>query len=630
MKKLIIGILMILALAFSVSAHPVLYPVSDQEINESDTLSFEISTITVPDLGDSTFDFSPSLDWISVTRINNTAATVTLSPDYDNSGVYDVEFSVSDDNSTHTDNAIITVNNVNRAPSLDLPASETLIQGFPETLNLDSYASDPDGDSLSYQVLADNDAEVNCERSGSTLTMTAATNFTGTASCTIEASDGDLTDSDTISITVQAQNPSVSIGEVDFGNVDLNETTSTKSFNIKNNGNMNLNNILVTWDSDYDKYNITFTNDVTSTLNVGVTDSASVHIYIPGDQSTGTLTIPLKFTSDELNTTFDLKANVRGRLRITDLDVKVDDKTDSNLQDKEDDYKIGEKAKPESHVTFSVRVENAFPDDGPEIEDIVVTITIEEIDEDEDDLEEESEEFNLDPDDTKKVDLEFDIPLKVNEEDYSVIIEVEGEDEDGTSHRIVKTLLLEVNKETHDLMIKKVLLSPEMVQCTRTADLDVTVINIGSREEEEVVINVKSTALGIDITERDIELSEDPDDDDNEFEKTFELEIGDDVKAGTYSIEVRTYYDEDKLEDLERVNLQVQDCKPVTPPVEEEEEEVEVITPPEEEEEEEITPPAAEEKEPFTQTTEYVLLLVLVNVIVIIVVIALLIALLRK
>ncbi len=429
-------------------------------------------------------------------------------------------------------------------------------------------------------------------------------------------------------ITSAVRNPSVSIADVDFEDVELNTTTDTKSFTITNDGNMDLSGISMNWSSTYDKYNITFTG-VALTLTVESSDTADVTIYIPEDESTGSLTIPITFMSDELNKTnaFNLKADVLGRLRITDLDVKVDDKTDSNIEDKEDDYKINEKAEPESHITFSVRVENAFPDDSLEIQYITVRITIEEIDEDGDDLEEESDEFDLDADKDKKVSLDFDVPLKVDEDDYNVIIEIEGEDEDGNEHEVTKILILEVDKESHNLKIKKTSLNPDIVSCDREAELDVTVINIGSRTEEEVVITVKSSALGINLAERDIELGDDPDDDDNEYEKTFQINIANTVKAGTYTIETRAYYDEDKLEDLKRDTLQVKDCTEATPE-EKKDEEVEVITPPEEEEKE-VTPPV-EEKKKFTETTEYVLLLILVNIIVIGGVVSLLIPSLRR
>lgn len=625
LKTFFISMLILISAILFVSANPVLDTIVDQEVNETDTVSFDI-TNTIPDNGNSTFNFSPSLSWISLTPINNTAATITLSPDFDDSGIYNVEFSVSDDNSTHTDNATITVHNVNRAPTIDLPDSEILVLGFPETVSF--TASDADGDNLTYSVFH-NTSEVTCGVANTNLTMTPATDFTGTASCTVQANDSSLTADDTIIITVEAQNPSVSISEVDLGDIELNTTTDTKSFTITNNGNIDLSGISMNWSSTYDKYNITFT-DVASTLAVGISDTADVTIFIPEDESTGSLTIPITFMSDELNKTnaFNLKANVQGRLRITDLDVKVDDKTDSNIEDKEDDYKINEKAEPESHITFSVRVENAFPDDSLEIQDITVRITIEEIDEDGDDLEEESDEFDLDADKDKKVSLDFDVPLKVDEDDYNVIIEIEGEDEDGNEHEVTKILILEVDKESHNLKIKKTSLNPDIVSCDREAELDVTVINIGSRTEEEVVITVKSSALGINLAERDIEVGEDPEDDDNEYEKTFKINIADTVKAGTYTIETRTYYDEDKLEDLKRDTLQVKDCKEATPEKKGEEEEVEVITPPEEGEEE-VTPPV-EEKKKFTETTEYVLLLILVNIIVIGGVVSLLIPSLRR
>ena len=86
-----------------------------------------------------------------------------------------------DDNVEHNQNTTLTVNNVNRAPTINLPSSITVVNGFPETLNLDDYADDADNDNLTYTVLAKNDSEADCDITANTLTISQGYNYTGSA-----------------------------------------------------------------------------------------------------------------------------------------------------------------------------------------------------------------------------------------------------------------------------------------------------------------------------------------------------------------------------------------------------------------------------------------------------------------
>ena len=69
---------------------------------------------------------------------------------------------------------------------------------------------------------------------------------------------------------------------------------------------------------------------------------------------------------------------VGGHLIITDVDVKVGSKTDKNLKDGDD---ISDEAAPGDTVTFIIEVANNFTnEEDVEIEDITITVTIIDID----------------------------------------------------------------------------------------------------------------------------------------------------------------------------------------------------------------------------------------------------------
>ena len=99
------------------------------------------------------------------------------------------------------------------------------------------------------------------------------------------------------------------------------------------------------------------------------------------------------------------------------------------------------------------------------------------------------------------------------------------------------------------------------------------------------------------------------DTDNSVFENTYNLRISDDVKSGTYPINVKVYYDS-KVADIETVNLAVEKCVEIVTPVEEEPL-VEVVTTPSAGKEA-VQPPVT--KISFRDTSEYVTLLIILFV----------------
>jgi hypothetical protein len=242
-------------------------------------------------------------------------------------------------------------------------------------------------------------------------------------------------------------------------------------------------------------------------------------------------------------------------LAITDFDIKVDGESDKNLDNGE---KIGEDARPLSELEFSIEVKNLF-NDGTEIEDVSVTVKIPDVD-DGDDLEEDSKEFNLDDGEDDSVSISLKLPLLIEEAIHEVIITVQGEDDYGKEHETEWILYLEVDKERHDLMIHNLEISPQTVRCDRYATVELEVANIGSKDEEDVVVKIQSHALEIDIEEDDIELEHGTDEDDSVYDRSMQLSIGDDVEPGPYTIDVKTYRDHSKLMDSGTVELLVEEC----------------------------------------------------------------------
>lgn len=270
------------------------------------------------------------------------------------------------------------------------------------------------------------------------------------------------------------------------------------------------------------------------------------------------LMVPAVFAAGEVNVgKCTDTTGKKCKLMITDVDVKVDSKSDKNLGEGDT---ISEEAKPGSKVKFSIKVFNNFTDDEDvEIEDIQVTVTIEGIDDD-DDLEEEASEFDLDPEEDDKIDVEFEIPLEVDEDEFDVVITVEGDTSKNGSQESEMRLSIEVQKEKNEVRFLKNALTPSEVKCARNVQLSTSVINTGSDEQDDASLEVSNEELGIALKEA-FELSEDAFDDDSKFSKAFTIKVPEDADEGVYPILSKVTFNSGRNSKTETADLTVKECE---------------------------------------------------------------------
>lgn len=375
------------------------------------------------------------------------------------------------------------------------------------------------------------------------------------------------TASDSININVL---PSIlqitnSPGEIE---VSVGDSIST-SYTVKNIGSINVTNAITSVSSGLEMFGLSF-DPALFNLQINASQTVAINGVVPGNASgTYSGTVYVRGNEQGASTSFPLTIKIRGMLEITDFDAYVDGDSQKNLENGD---KIKD-VKPGSELKLNIQVKNMFDDD-IDIDDIVVTAEIREID-DGDDLEEESDEFDLEAGDKERKTLVFDIPDDAEEDDYVLDITVEGEDDDGVEHRLEWQLTVELNREKHDIRINEAYTIPSIVSCTRRATLTIKLINLGEKDEDDVVLEIISNALDINQA-YEFEMSADPDDDDNKVTKTFNLNVPDDLAAGTYSIDVDAYYNTDRLSDSKTVDLTVQECG-ISDEDDEEEEETELV-----------------------------------------------------
>ncbi len=185
----------------NVDREPELSPIGNKEVNESELLSFTISA-TDHDM-DTIRYLATNLPYGA--DLNNVTGEFSWTPTYSDSGLYDVEFIANTNGLITSENVVITVNNVDRAPVFapigDQVADENRLLSF------NISATDEDGDIVRYSAVSlPEGAELNSETGDFNWIPVATGNYV----VTFIAESNGLNDSQNITIEVLDSPPFIS------------------------------------------------------------------------------------------------------------------------------------------------------------------------------------------------------------------------------------------------------------------------------------------------------------------------------------------------------------------------------------------------------------------------------------
>jgi hypothetical protein len=185
----------------SVNRPPVLNTIGNKTVSEGGLLTFTISA-SDPDGDSLTYSASNLPDGAS---FDQGTRTFSWTPGYDEAGTYTgVHFEVSDGNLTDTEGITITVNNNNQPPVLNTIGNKTVSEGGLLTFTIS--ASDPDGDNLTYSASNLPDG-ASFDQGTRTFSWTPGYDQSGVYNnIHFEVSDGEVHDSEDITIIVNGVN----------------------------------------------------------------------------------------------------------------------------------------------------------------------------------------------------------------------------------------------------------------------------------------------------------------------------------------------------------------------------------------------------------------------------------------
>lgn len=560
-------VLMIVAMAVSAFAQPAISSIADNTINEGSLLRLQIAS-SAPDNGSSAFSFCAAsgqtscssfstTQLIGTTRANistlsNTAAELNWTPDFSQAGTYVFNVNVSDVNSSTNDTFIVTVN--------DVPPSFTVT-----SLALGSKSQERSNPK------ADDEKNWNV-------------NITGIVTIT-------------------------------------------------NNGGETIKNIKFDKVTGLSKYSSAFANANSKSVTLAATELA------PGASTTATVILRVPENLDAINSNgehvaFDVAqltfsgTKADGVTALSPVTSSVSIMAENNLNfksgkllfdsksEKIDDSDTVKDIKPGMALELELEVESKFKDkDDIDVEDIVINVESTG-DTDDLDVDEEDEIDAISPEDAEAVKISFDVEDDASKGKESLLISLEGIDENGARHGETWELTLDINREDHEIEIRSATLAPSSLSCENSAELSASIRNSGRRDEDKVYLRVYSTELNFNSNVEIGSL-----DANDEETRAFTVPVPVDTPAGTYRLAIETYYDVGTKSDTDAKVLTKQACEKAAaqPPAETKgKEPVVVVTLPEDGtvKTPEAAAPAPEAKKGFLDSTAFIALLILGYVVV--------------
>ncbi|HLC32866.1 MAG TPA: hypothetical protein VJJ82_03500 [Candidatus Nanoarchaeia archaeon] len=346
------------------------------------------------------------------------------------------------------------------------------------------------------------------------------------------------------------------------------------TFRITNNNTATLNNIALSLGSGANdaKYHINFSGAPTSlTAGQSVTVIATAHVPLdhPGVDANlkenpvkiGTLTVTGNSGTVETTVT-DVTMQAINQLKIKKVRIECDTKS----QSLSDGDKI-KNLKPGDDCSMEVQVENNFNNndrDARLIGDIEFQTIDVNLDSSSSDVDFDDDSDNLDnlaagDDDSLTFSLQID--EEAADRTSTIIITVNGRDDNSAIHGEKRTVRLEVVRLTHDIQIRRVELAPSRVLACEATSVKATVniLNQGKRDEDKVAVEVSVPDLKFSKKVTDLSL-----DKDDSTVTNLDIPVPKNTKQGVMRVDVRTFFDTIAQSNSGSVDLTVDACDTAT------------------------------------------------------------------
>jgi hypothetical protein len=345
---------------------------------------------------------------------------------------------------------------------------------------------------------------------------------------------------------------------------------ASTSVTVTNDGTSDLTGIQMSFIGD-SKYHVRF-EPASFDLTVGTSRSVTIYADIPlNHNAVERSESSSDYLKEKAFSAGTIKAAVGTNEATTNLDIRAVNqirikKVTAQCNDKSDRLSDGDRFKqlsPDMECTLTIEVENRFDDndrDDIKIGDISfdpIYVEVESRDSDFD-WDDSDDTGDIGGDEEDEIVLDFEIEDDVDDGTYSVDIRVFGTDDNGAFHGEMWTVKFEVDRLKHDIQIKGASLTPSKIDnCKdRKVTLDAVLINLGKRDEDNVLVQVVVSDLDITDEIKDIQLDED-----DSKRISFVFNIPQETEEGIYTIEMNTFFDTTALSRVQTFDLVVEACE---------------------------------------------------------------------
>ncbi|MCX6708199.1 MAG: hypothetical protein NTW67_00920 [Candidatus Woesearchaeota archaeon] len=416
------------------------------------------------------------------------------------------------------------------------------------------------------------------------------------------------------------------------------------TFTITNNNSAAISNIAISagGGAENSKYAFGFTN-VPASLAAGasatVTINGTIPLDHPGVDSTdlkikalkvGIITVSGTIGSASDSASADVMMQAVNQLAIKKARIDCNDKSQSLT-----DGDRVKNLKPGYECTLEVQVENNFDDSDSnslKIGDISFSSVDVNIDSSSNDLDIDDPDSidDLAGNDDDAVTSTIQIDEEASDGTISLDIRVSGRDDNGALHGEAITAKMEVKRLTHDVQLRRIELSPSVVENCDDSNVKVSVniLNQGKRDEDIAAVEISVPDLKFIKKIDNIQL-----DKDDSTSVSFDVPVPKSAKVGVMRVDVKTYFDSLAISNSGSADLTILGC-----------EETEVVEPAKENKttvvvpQQTITPsqgqsqaaPKKTTTTSFTSSKAYVALLAVLSVLIAVAIVALVVMIVRK
>ncbi len=253
--------------------------------------------------------------------------------------------------------------------------------------------------------------------------------------------------------------------------------------------------------------------------------------------------------------TAEVKMQAENNLKIDKIKVIVNGKSKTvDDGDEIEDINLGDE------LSIEIAAENTGDEDDNDndMSDVEFAALVDDSDFDID----ESEEIDVDAGDTETVTFDgLSVSDDVQDDTYELEITIDGTDDNGARHGEKASIDLTVERNSHDIAVRTASLTSGTVSCENpSTSVSAYLVNIGTKDEENVAIRVQNDAIGVNTYVSGISLDES-----DSMSKTLSISPKTD-KPGTYQIDVIGYWNGGTESSRKQVTLTVAACPTSTTP----------------------------------------------------------------